>query len=140
LQLAGYLVDRRRHLALKDLGGTGKRLVECWFDGRLADHDETCLAGQEFLGRIIQLLAGQGPAAEPLGNDADVRAVHPLDDVRFAVLLVDHGRVVRAGHLLARVLDGVQHCLRSRDSRVRCGVDDHILLLSHDISLSLGCS
>jgi len=40
LQLAGDLADRRLHLAFEDLGGTGKRLVECWFDGGLADHDE----------------------------------------------------------------------------------------------------
>jgi hypothetical protein len=33
------------------------------------------------------------------------------------------------------VLDGVQHCLRSRDSRVRSGVDDHVFLLGHGISL-----
>ena len=106
------------------------------FDGRLADHDEPCLVSKEFLGRLIQLLAGQDPAAEPLGDDADVRAVHPLHNVRLAVLLVDHGRVVFADHLvLVRVLDGVQHCPRSRDSRVRRGVDDHIFLLSHGISL-----
>jgi hypothetical protein len=73
LQLAGDLVDRGRHLALDDLGGSGERLVECWFDGRLADHDEPCLVSEEFLGRLIQLLAGQDPAAEPLGDDAGVR-------------------------------------------------------------------
>jgi hypothetical protein len=42
----GPLVDRRLHLALEDLGGTGKRLVECWFDGGLADHDEPRLASK----------------------------------------------------------------------------------------------
>jgi hypothetical protein len=38
------------------------------------------------------------------------------------------------------VLDGLQYCQRSRGSRIRYGVDDHVLQLSHDISLSLGCS
>jgi hypothetical protein len=73
LQLAGDLVDRRLDLALDDLGGSGKRLVELWFESRRADHDEPCPVSQEFLGRLIQLLAGQSPAAEPLGDDAAVR-------------------------------------------------------------------
>jgi hypothetical protein len=46
--------SRRLDLALEGLGGTGKRLVECCSDGRLADHDEPRLAGKEFLGRVIQ--------------------------------------------------------------------------------------
>ncbi len=82
------------------------------------------------------MLPPQGPAAEPLGDDADVRVVHPLDNVRLAVLLVHHGRVVLTDQLvLMQVLDSVQHCRRSRDSRVRSGADDHIFLLSHSISL-----
>ena len=58
-----------------------------------------CLAGGELLSGLVELLAGQGPAPEPLRDDTDVRAVHPLDDVGLAVLLVDHGRVVLANHL-----------------------------------------
>jgi WD40 repeat protein len=45
-------------------------------------------------------LQGRVPPPEALRDDPDARAVHPLDHVGAAVLLVDHGRVVLAdtGH------------------------------------------
>ena len=73
----------------------------------------------------MELLAGQGPAPEPLGDDRDVRAVHPLDHAGFAVLLIDYRRVVLADPLvLVQLLDGVPVGQRGGDSLVRCGVDD----------------
>jgi len=47
LQLAADFVGRGVHRALRDLGGTRKRLVESFFDGRLANHDEPCLVSSE---------------------------------------------------------------------------------------------
>ena len=83
----------------------------------------------------MELLAGQGPAPEPLGDDADVRPVHPLDHVGLAVLLIDHRRVVLADQLVpVQLLDGVQVGQRGLDIRVRCGVDDEGGFLSHGIS------
>jgi hypothetical protein len=50
---------------------------------------------------------------------------HPLDHVGLTVLLVDHGRVVLADHLvLVQLLDVVQVCQRGFHGLVRCGVDD----------------
>jgi hypothetical protein len=72
LQLAGDFVGRGLHVALHDLDGLGKRLVESLFDGWLADRDEPGLVSGELLGGLVELLAGQGPAAEPLRDDADV--------------------------------------------------------------------
>src|SRR6266446_1701978 len=108
LQLAGDLVDRGVHLVLGDLGGTGKRLVECLLDGGLAaDHEEPCLVSREFLSRLTELLAGKSPAPEPLRDDTDARPVQPLDHMGLAVLLIDHGRVQRADRpLLVQLLDG----------------------------------
>jgi hypothetical protein len=37
-----------------------------------------------------------------------------------------------------QVLNAVQYCPRSRDSRIRYGVNDHIVWLGHGISLVLG--
>jgi hypothetical protein len=68
----------------------------------------------------MKLLARQGPAPEPLRDDADLRAVHPLDHVGLAVLLIDHRRVVLADQLiLVQLLDGVQIGQRGVDSLVR---------------------
>jgi len=101
--------------------------------------DQPCLAGGELLGQLVEFLARQGPAAEPLGDDTDARAIHPLDHVGFAVLLVDDGRIERADRLvLVQGLDGVQVCLCGRDAAVGGGVDDHGLLVRHDISLISG--
>jgi hypothetical protein len=51
------------------------------------------------------------------------------------VLLIDHGRVVLADHLLhVRQLDGVQVRQRSVDSLVRCRAHEQRFLLSHGIS------
>lgn len=36
------------------------------------------LVSGELLSRFVELLARQGPAPEPLRDDPDVRAVHPL--------------------------------------------------------------
>src|SRR4029077_3699257 len=109
LQLAGDFVGRGVYRALHDLGRLGQRLVESLFDGRLAYHDEPRLVSGELLSRVMQVLAGQSPAAEPLRDDTDVWAIHPLDDVGLTVLLVDHCRVVLADQLvLVQLLDGVQ--------------------------------
>ena len=40
------------------------------FDGRFANRDEPCLVSGELLSRLMEFLAGQGPAPEPLGDDA----------------------------------------------------------------------
>jgi hypothetical protein len=45
-------------------------------------------------------LRGRVPPPNHSGDDTDVRAVHPLDHVGLTVLLVDHGRVVLADHLV----------------------------------------
>ena len=93
---------------LHDFSGQGERLVYSCFDGGLANRDEPGLVGFEVLSRLMELPAGQRPATEPLGDDADVRAVHPLDDVWPAVFLVDHGRVELADHSgLVQALDGI---------------------------------
>src|SRR6476659_7233672 len=76
LQLAGDLVSRGLHGALHDSSGLGKRLVESFFDGWLANHDEPRLACGELFSRLMEFPAGKGPAPEPLGDDTDVRAVH----------------------------------------------------------------
>ncbi len=47
LQLAADFVGGGVHRALRDFGGTRKRLVESFFDGRLANHDEPCLVSSE---------------------------------------------------------------------------------------------
>ena len=63
----------------------------------------------EFLSRIMELLAWQSPAPEPLRDDTHARAIHPLDNVGFAVLLIDDGSVVLADQLiLVQLLDGIQ--------------------------------
>jgi hypothetical protein len=63
------------------------------------------------------------PEPETSGDDVNPRAVHPLDDVRLAVLFVDHGGVVRADDLvLVQLLDGVQVRERLRNVRVCRGV------------------
>ncbi len=87
LQLAGDLVGRGIHRALHDFGGTGKRLVESFFDGRLANRDEPGLVSSENLRRLMELLARQRPAPEPLRDGPQARAIQPLDNVGFAVLL-----------------------------------------------------
>jgi hypothetical protein len=97
-----------------------KRLVEPLFDGRLANRDEPGLVGSELLSGLVEFFARQSPAPEPLRDDTDVRPVHPLDHVGLAVLLIDHGRVVLADHLvLVQLLDGVQVRQRGFDSLVR---------------------
>ena len=68
----------------------------------------------------MEFPAGKGPAPEPLGDDTDVRPVHPLDHVGLAVLLIDHGRVVLADHLiLMQLLGSVQ--VRQRGIKVSYG-------------------
>src|SRR5580700_142995 len=63
-------------------------------------------------------LQGRVPPPEALRDDPDARAVHPLDHVGAAVLLVDHGRVVLADQLvLVQLLDSVQLRQRPRPSR-----------------------
>src|SRR5215467_13158310 len=109
LQLAGDFVGRGIYGTLHDPGGPGKRLVDRLLDGRLADRDEPSLVGSEVLSRLVEFLARQRPAPKPLRDDTDARAVHPLDDVGLAVLLVDHGSVVGADRLvLVQLLDGTQ--------------------------------
>ena len=82
----------------------------------------------------MEFLAGQGSASEPLGDDTDVRAVHPLDHVGLAVFLIDHGRVVLADQLvLVQLLDGVQVGQRGLGRLIRCGVDDEGFFLSHGL-------
>jgi len=93
LQLPRDFVGRGLNRALHDFGGTRKRRVECFFDGRLADRDKPCLVSSEFLSRIMEFLARQSPAPEPLRDDTDVRTVNPPDNAGFAVLLTDDGRV-----------------------------------------------
>jgi len=46
------------------LAGTGKRLVDPFFDRRLAHGDQPRLIGGEFGRRFLELLAGQRPAAQ----------------------------------------------------------------------------
>src|SRR5229473_1763521 len=137
LQLASDLVDRGVHPVLGDLGGTGKRLVECLLDnGLAADHEEPCLVSREFLSRLTELLAGKSPAPEPLRDDTDARPVQPLDHMGLAVLLVDHGRVQRADRpVLVQLLDGGQSLLRVRDAAERRGMHNQLVFISHDISL-----
>jgi hypothetical protein len=109
LQLAGEFVGRGLYRVLHDLSGQGERLVYSCFDGGLANRDEPGMVSSEVLSRLVEFPAGQRPAAEPLGDDAEVRAVHPLENVWPAVLLVDHGRVELADHSrLVQPLDGVQ--------------------------------
>jgi hypothetical protein len=71
LQLAGDLVGRGLHGALHDLGGLSERLVESFLDGWLADRDEPCLVSGELFSRLMEFLAGQGPAPEPLRDLPD---------------------------------------------------------------------
>ena len=47
---------------LHDVGRTCQRLAESFSGGWLANRDEPGLAGREFLSRLMELLAGQGPA------------------------------------------------------------------------------
>jgi hypothetical protein len=57
-----------------------------------------------------------------LGDDADPRAIHALDNVGFAVLLIDNRGVVGADHfVLVQLLDGVQSGQRGRDILIRGG-------------------
>jgi len=101
----------------------------------LADRDEPCLVSGELFSRLMEFLAGQGPAPEPLRDNTHVRAVQPLEHVGLAVLLIDHGRVVLADHLvLVQLLDSVQVRQRGFHSLVRCGVDEQLFVLSHGIS------
>ena len=93
LQLTDDVIGRGIHSPLHHLVGTCECLVERLFNRRLAHRDQPCLAGGELPGQVMEFLARQGPAAEPLGDDTDARAIHPLDHVRFAVLLVDDGRI-----------------------------------------------
>ena len=86
--------------ALHEFGRTHKRLVESLLDGWLASRDKRDLIGIELLSRLMELLAGQSPAPEPLRNDTDVRAVQPLHHARLALALVDHRRVVLADQLV----------------------------------------
>src|SRR5580704_9063206 len=58
LQLAGDLVGGGLHRSLHDFGGFGKRLVESFLDGWLANRDEPCLVSGELLSRLVKLLAG----------------------------------------------------------------------------------
>src|ERR1700722_2306989 len=139
LQLAGDLVGRGIHGPLHHFVRTCERLVERLFYRRLAHRDQPCLAGGELLGPLVEFLAREGPAAEPLGDDPAPRTIHPLGHVRFAVPLVDDGRIERADHLvLVQGLDGVQVFLCGRDAAVGGGVDDRGLLVRHDISLISG--
>ena len=84
LQLAGDFAGRGLNSMLHDFGRACQRLVESFSGGWLAGRDEPGLAGCDFLSRFVELLAWQGPAPEPLGDDPDVRAVHPLEHVRLA--------------------------------------------------------
>jgi hypothetical protein len=99
LQLAGDFAGRGLHSTLHGSDRACKRLVESFSGGWPANRDEPGLVGREFLSRLMELLAGQGPAPAPLGDDTDMRAVHPLDHVRLAILLIDHRRVVLADQL-----------------------------------------
>src|SRR6516162_6160670 len=137
LQLTGDLVGRGIHVALHDLGGLGERLVESLFDRQLADRDEPCLVSGELLSRLDKLLARQRPAPEHLWDETDARPVQPPDHVGLAVPQIDHGRVDRADQLVVvQLLDGGQVIQRGIFARIRCGVDDHLLVLSHGISQS----
>jgi hypothetical protein len=56
--------------------------------------------------------------------------------VGFAVLLIDHRRVVLADQLvLVRLLDGIQRGQRGVESLLRGGVEHQLLLVSHGTSL-----
>src|SRR5215471_20483781 len=81
LQLAGNIVGRGVEAALRDLGGTRQRLVERLVDRRLAHDDQPGVVGRELLRRIMEFLARQFPAPERLGDEADKRAIHPLDNM-----------------------------------------------------------
>ena len=74
LQLAGDFAGRGLHRTLHDFAGFGERLIECFFDCRLADSDEPCLVRDDLLSRFMELLARQGSATEQLRDDANVRA------------------------------------------------------------------
>ena len=80
LQLIGDFVGRGRHRVLHNSRGHGERFVESFFDGWLADRDEPCVVLGEMLSRLVELLAGQSPAPEPLRDDVDVRGIQPLDN------------------------------------------------------------
>ena len=67
---------------------------------KVSDHDQPGLVCRQLPGRIQELVARQFPGPKRLGNGTDARAVHPLDNFGLAVLLVDHGRVVRADQLV----------------------------------------
>jgi hypothetical protein len=79
LQLAGDLVRRGIHSPLHHFVGTCERLVERLFNRRLAHRDQPRLAGGELPGQLVEFLARQGPAAEPLGDDTDARGSGPSD-------------------------------------------------------------
>jgi len=69
LQFAGDLVGRGLHRALHDLGGPGQRLVQPLFDGRLADRDESGLAGGVRIDElVIRPAASQGAVGQASGR------------------------------------------------------------------------
>jgi hypothetical protein len=82
------------------------------------------LVRSELLSRFLEFLATQCSEPYCLRDDANTRAIHPLDDMWLAVLLIDHGRIVLPDHLvLVQLLEAVKIGQGGRDVRVHGGVE-----------------
>src|SRR5262249_42356384 len=95
-QRLGQFVGCTAELLLRDLVRVRDRLVECLVDRRIADEDQRGLAGIELLRGVLQLAARQRALPDELGKQVEAGVVDALDDVRLAVLLIDHRSVVLA--------------------------------------------
>jgi hypothetical protein len=137
LQLPRQLISRRVDGSLQGFGRAGdnlvERLVNCW----LSDHDQRRLVAGQAGGHIFELFARQRPEAEFFWDDTYLGPIHPLDDMRLPVLVIDDGRVECPDTvILVKLFNVIEVGPCGVDAVVNGNVEGRILVAGHFASLS----